>query len=243
MVDTLIIIPAFNEEKGIQAVLESLHGFDSHAHVLVVNDGSLDNTLEIISKQQNVLIASHPINLGYGAALQTAYKYASSKGYKYVVQFDADNQHDLSDLRQLIAEMRKDTDDIVIGSRVMGEPKFYPGFRKKIAFWWFTSLIRLLTRKKMTDPTSGLRGLSNRSFTYYSSSNSFPHDFPDADTIIHMILQGFQLREFPIGSKQRLEGTSMHNGILKHAVYMLKVTLSIFVIMMQRRVLDRRKTT
>lgn len=241
MIDTLIVIPAFNEEKGIREVLESLQGFDDRSEILVVNDGSKDSTLEIINNQKNVLFASHPINLGYGAALQTAYKYACSKEYKYVVQFDADNQHDLDDLRNLISEMRKDTDDVIIGSRVLGDPNFTPGIRKKIAFYWFITLIKILTGKKITDPTSGLRGLSKRTYTYYSTSHYFPYDFPDADTIIHMILQGFRLREFPIRSKDRQEGVSMHSGLFRHAVYMLKVTLSIFVILIHRKMLDRRK--
>jgi glycosyltransferase involved in cell wall biosynthesis len=240
MKDTLIIIPAYNEEKGIHNVLESLIGFDDKADVLVVNDGSMDKTQEIVF-QQKVFLISHPINLGYGAALQTAFRYARIKGYKYVVQFDADNQHHCDDLRNLIKEMRKGTDDIVIGSRVLGDPKYAPGFRKRIAFIWFISVIRLVTGKRVTDPTSGLRGLSRRAFSYYSTSKAFPNDFPDADTIIHMFYQGFQIREFPIRSQTRKEGISMHTGLLKHLIYMLKVTISIIGILVHHLLSDRGK--
>lgn len=240
MKDTLIIIPAFNEERGIHAVLESLKNFDDNVDILVVNDGSHDNTAQIVHKHQAFLI-SHPINLGYGAALQTAFRYAKMKGYKFVVQFDADGQHHCDDLRRLIVEMRKETDDMVIGSRVMGDPKFTPGARKRMAFLWFNSLIRLLTGKKVTDPTSGLRGLSWRIFSFYANSASFPNDFPDADTIIHMFYQGFKIREFPIRSQARTEGVSMHSGLFKHLVYMLKVTLSIIAILVHHLLIDRRK--
>jgi glycosyltransferase involved in cell wall biosynthesis len=240
MKDTLIIIPAFNEEKGIKAVLESLIGFDDKTDILVVNDGSMDQTEEIVYHQQ-VFLISHPINLGYGAALQTAFRFARIKGYKYVVQFDADGQHHCDDLRNLIKEMRKGTADIVIGSRVLGDPQFAPGIRKRIAFLWFISMIRLLTGKRVTDPTSGLRGLSRRAFSYYSTSSAFPNDFPDADTIIHMFYKGFHIREFPIRSQARKEGVSMHTGLFKHLVYMLKVTISIIGILVNHVLGDRSK--
>jgi glycosyltransferase involved in cell wall biosynthesis len=240
MKDTLIIIPAYNEENGIRNVLEALKGVDDNADILVVDDGSSDMTLEIV-RQYQVHVISHPINLGYGAALQTAFRYANSRAYKYVVQFDADDQHHPDDLRRLIEEMRKETDDVVIGSRVLGDPQFAPGVRKRLAFFWFNTMIRLLTGKKVTDPTSGLRGLSKRTFSYYATSTSFPNDFPDADTIIHMYYQGFRIREFPIRSRARLVGLSMHTGLIKHAVYMLKVTLSIVAVLVYHLVIDRRK--
>lgn len=242
MKDTLIVIPAFNEEKGIGQVLESLQRFDDRVDVLVVNDGSRDRTYDILNHQAERFV-SHPINLGYGAALQTAYKYASTRDYKYVVQFDADGQHHLEDLRALIAEMRKGTDDIVIGSRVLGDPDYSPGLRKRIAFLWFRSIIRILSGKKVTDPTSGLKGLSRRVFSYYAYSLSFPIDYPDADTIIHMLYQGFTLREIPIRSLERRAGISMHSGTIRHAVYMFKVTLSIFAVFIHHLVVDRRKTS
>lgn len=240
MKDTLIIIPAFNEENGIHAVLTSLVRFKDIADILVVNDGSIDSTAEIVQKHQ-VYIVSHPINLGYGAALQTAFRFASLKKYDYVVQFDADGQHHCDDLDRLIKEMHTDTDDVVIGSRVLGDPQYAPGFRKRIAFFWFITMILMLTGKKVTDPTSGLRGLARRAFSYYATSTSFPNDFPDADTIIHMFYQGFRIREFPIRSQVRQLGISMHSGIFKHAIYMLKVTLSIVATLVHHLIYDRRR--
>mgnify|MGYP000294838887 FL=1 len=239
MKDTLIIIPAFNEENGIDDVLRGLEAIDGNVEILVIDDGSSDKTLEIV-KQHQVHHVSHPINLGCGAALQTAFRYAKTNGYQYIVQFDADGQHHPDDLRQLIEEMRKGTDDVVIGSRVLGDPKFSPGLRKRIAFFWFNSVIRLLTGKKVTDPTSGLRGLSLRTFSYYATSLSFPNDYPDADTLIHMIYEGYQIREFPIRSQARQAGISMHAGLFKNAVYMLKVTLSIVSILLNHFIIDRR---
>lgn len=240
MKDTLIVIPAYNEEKGIGQVLESLKDFDGQAEVLVVNDGSRDKTHDILRGQTHGYV-SHPVNLGYGAALQTAYKYAAAKGYKYVVQFDADGQHNPGDLRRLIHEMRENTADVVIGSRVLGDASYSPGIRKSVALLWFRTIIRLLTRKNVTDPTSGLKGLNSRVFSYYAASRHFPMDFPDADMVIDMLLRGFTVREFPILSQNRAEGESMHSGLLKQMFYMLKVTLSIMAVLVHHQS-DRRKT-
>lgn len=229
MKDTLIVVPVYNEEEAIELVLHQLLALKEEADILVVDDGSKDRTMEIV-RRYDVKCLVHPINLGYGAALQTAYKYAKRRSYSYVVQFDADDQHRLEDLQRLIVEMRKNTADVVVGSRILGDPSFSPGLLKRIAFFWFNSLIRLLTRTKVTDPTSGLRGFSRKAFSYYADGHEFPNDFPDADTILHMLYQGFTLKEFPIGSKARMTGQSMHTGLWKHAVYMLKVTMSLIAI-------------
>lgn len=242
MKDTLIVIPAFNEEKGIRQVLERLRALDDQADVFVVNDGSKDGTYRILKEEQTGFFVTHPINLGYGAALQTAYKYAVNKGYRYVAQFDADGQHHPDDLRRLMAELRKDEADVVIGSRVLGDPTFSPGFRKRIALLWFRSMIRLLTRRKITDPTSGLKGFNRTVFQYLATSQTFPMDFPDADMIIHMYYLGYAIKEIPIQSREREQGTSMHAGLYRQLVYMLKVTLSILVVCVHHLVAKRRRT-
>jgi glycosyltransferase involved in cell wall biosynthesis len=239
MKDVLVIIPAFNEENGIGSVLKCLQSLESETAVLVVNDGSADRTAEVVARYPHVHLVNHPINLGYGSALQTAFRYAALHGYEYVVQFDADGQHHIDDLRRLIAEIRAGAEEIAIGSRALGAGKFNPGLRKRIAFLWFTTLIRLLTGKKITDPTSGLRGLKRRAFSYYAYSASFPNDFPDTDTIIHMLFQGFRIREFPVRSLDRTSGVSMHSGLAKHAIYMLKVTLSIVAVCVHHLFMDR----
>jgi len=239
MNDVLIIIPAFNEELGLGAVLDNLADFDAHVDVLVVNDGSQDQTANV-AKQHRVFLASHPINLGYGASIQTGYRFAISRNYPYVVLFDADGQHSHTDLQYLIAEIRKGKDDIIIGSRVLGDPNFAPGIRKRIAVFWFKTIIRLFTGKAVTDPTSGLRGLSAKAVSYCAKSISFPNDFPDADMIIQFHFQGLDVREFPVRSLERKQGKSMHTGIYRHMIYMLKVTISIVGLVVYQYTLRKR---
>ncbi|EXX85366.1 glycosyl transferase family 2 [Paenibacillus darwinianus] len=240
MADTLVVIPAYNEEASIAETLEELLKHNVGADILVVNDGSGDRTGEAAAGFP-VHLVQHPVNLGYGAALQTGYKFALQNGFRYVVQFDADGQHSPDDLRSLIAEMRMDDADIVIGSRFLGNRAFNPGKRKRLAIRVFRTLIYMFTRVTVTDPTSGLRGMNARLFGLYSERGRFPSDFPDADIIIHMLLHRFRLREFPIGSKERAAGTSMHSG-LKPIIYMFKVILSIVAVLVNYGLDARRKT-
>jgi len=236
--DILIIIPAYNEEKSIAAVLSKLLELRLDADILVVNDGSVDETPDIVSRFP-VYSISHPSNLGYGASLQSGYMFAVKRGYRYVVQYDADGQHDPKDLCQVMAKMRQDEYDVVIGSRFLGNPRFNPGIMKKIAIFFFRQVIRLITRQTVLDPTSGLRGLRRKAFSYYAGKRRFPSDFPDADIIIHMLLNRFTVREIPIGARERQAGVSMHSG-LKPIIYFMKVLISIFAILLHYSIIERR---
>jgi hypothetical protein len=234
MMDTLVVIPAYNEEASIERTIRSLLEANVSADVLVVNDGSVDNTASIISRLP-VYVIHHPINLGYGSALQSGYQFAAQRDWRYVAQFDADGQHATQDLKHLIDEIHRGDADVIVGSRFLGNPHFHPGAGKMIAIRLFRKLIRWLTGRKVTDPTSGLRALSKRAFHYYSSRGTFPSDFPDANIIIHMLLNRFVVKEFPIGAMDRTEGVSMHSG-LRPLIYMVKVTLNIFAVLMSEKV-------
>ena len=123
MKEVLILIPAHNEEKNIRSVLEPLtrDPYSSLMDVLVINDASTDATAEVVAAYP-VKVISQVFNLGYGAALQTGYKYASQRHYRYVIQLDADGQHDVCNVMNIYEALhRPDANgvlpDIVIGSR------------------------------------------------------------------------------------------------------------------------------
>lgn len=228
MNESLVVIPAYNEEDNIAEVLQGIKKLDMPLDILVVNDGSRDNTMKEVLKE-NVSIINLPYNMGYGAALQTGFKYASIKGYRYVVQFDADGQHSACDLPVLIGELKNGNYDIVVGSRFRENPSYKVGFTKRLAISFFRFLIRSLTGKEITDPTSGLKGLSTRAFQFYSITDNFPQDFPDADVLIKMLYLRYNIHEVPAHIKERISGKSMHSG-LKPILYFIKMLISIFVV-------------
>jgi len=234
--EVLIIIPAYNEGKTIGALLEQLGKPEvtEFADVLVMNDASKDNTAQVVRENGHAVV-THVFNLGYGSGLQVGYKYAERNGYRYVIQMDADGQHDVCNVFSLYKELKTPDEagnypDIVLGSRFLeGSVSFPVSALKKVAFTLFRFLIRMGTGKKIMDPTTGLQGLSHRAFTYYAGYGHFDDKYPDANMIMQMIMLGFKVEEIPAVMYARTEGVSMHSG-LKPIIYMLRMMFSIIAV-------------
>lgn len=241
--ELLIIIPAYNEEKNIGALLEQLAKpeISSLADVLVVDDASTDDTRDIV-KEYGLPVVCHVYNLGYGSGLQSGYKYAVRKGYRYVIQMDADGQHDACNIPVLYKALTTgdeegNTPDIVIGSRFMeGSTPYRVSMVKKFAIRLFEIMIYLGTGKKYTDPTSGLQGLSRRAVKYYSHYGNFDDRYPDANMILQMTLLGYRLQEVPAVMHYRTVGVSMHSG-LKPMIYMFRMSFSILAVLIRIKIL------
>lgn len=231
--ELLIIIPAYNEEKSINHLLDQLEQPEiaEIADVLIMNDASSDSTNWIVKERKHEIV-THVFNLGYGSALQLGYKYAVRRGYQYVIQMDADGQHDVCNVRMLYDKLKeKDengkTPDIVLGARFMKDSSPYPvSFAKKIAWTLFRTMIYMATKRRISDPTTGLQGLSRRVVLFYSKYNHFDDRYPDANIIMQMLMLGFRLEEIPAVMHTRNDGVSMHSG-LKPIIYMFRMFFSI----------------
>ena len=235
--DIIIAIPAYNEEENIGALFDKMieaKVFDK-ADVLVVNDGSSDRTEEIC-RQYGVNVITHVYNLGYGGALKTAYKYAVRNDYKHLVQMDADGQHDVCNINLIYDELIEGKRDIVIGSRFLkGSYKYKSPLHKRIVVAFFNLMIRMATKQKITDPTSGLQGLSSQAVKYYAGYNKFSIDYPDANMVIQMILNDFNVGEIPAVMHPRTAGVSMHSGIYKPIKYIIKMIISTSVVILREK--------
>ena len=235
--EVLIIMPAYNEAKTIEPVLLSLMEPEifSVCDVLVMNDASKDGTQHIV-KKHGLNCVTHIFNLGYGSGLQVGFKYAHRRGYKYVIQIDADGQHDPSNILKIYEALKTpdengDLPDIVIGSRfVDGAVSFPVPLAKKIAFVLFRTLIKWGGGQKVMDPTSGLQGLSLRTFRYYAGYSHFDDKYPDANMLLQMLMLGFKVREIPAVMYARTEGKSMHSGIIKPCIYMIRMVFSMLAV-------------
>lgn len=155
----LVIVPAFNEERTIGAVLNDLkkHGFDN---ILVVDDGSADGTA-IIAQGLKIPTICHVINRGLGAALGTGFAYAKEKKYECLVTFDSDGQHRACDLKNLLAPIISDQTDVVIGSRLLKRSKEMPPDRLVINY--LSNIFTFfLYGVWSTDTQSGLRAFNKK---------------------------------------------------------------------------------
>jgi glycosyltransferase involved in cell wall biosynthesis len=220
----LIVIPAFNEEEKIHAVVREIRREVPEAVVLVVNDGSRDQT-EARARDAGARVLTHPFNMGYGVALQTGYKFGLKHGFEYLLQMDADGQHDARYLPVLLREVREGGADVVIGSRFLGEGNYRPARLRQMGILLFRWVASFLCGQKITDPTSGYQALSRRAVEF-CARDSFPGDYPDADLLVMMHRAGLRLREVPVRMHPNGRGRSMHSG-LKPLYYIYKMCLSI----------------
>jgi glycosyltransferase involved in cell wall biosynthesis len=226
---TIIIIPAYNEEKRIAAVVAAACVSAPDADVVVINDCSRDATAAA-ARQAGAIVVSHPFNMGYGAAIQTGYKYARDKGYDVLVQLDADGQHDPACIPALLAPVVAGKADIAIGSRFLGN-SYQPPFARRVGMALFRRIVSAVTGAYISDTTSGYQAF-NRDVIRFFATDIFPVDYPDADMLIMLHRAGFRMTEIPVRMFENSEGKSMHNGF-KPIYYMFKMLLSIFVTLLR----------
>lgn len=239
---TLVIIPAYNEEISIAEVIQGIRKQQLDLDILVVNDGSTDLTAAV-ARRNGAYVVSHPTNLGYGAAVQTGYKFACGRHYPYVVQFDADGQHDPSTLKPLTEAMEKGDSDIVIGSRFLKNSaiEMKVGVLKRMTAYFFLYVIRMLTGVWITDTTSGLRAVRRNAYSYYAVRNRFPQEYPDADFLIQLLFRNYKITEIQTNMRDRYYGKSIQHGGIKPIIYMLRMFLNIFIVLVQHKIVLRVK--
>jgi len=236
--DTIIIIPAFNEEKNLPPLIDHVRKKAPDTDILVVDDGSIDRTARVAEKA-GVLVIRMPFNMGYGAALQSGFKYALMKRYRYVVQMDADGQHDPDSIEDLLTEIKKEDVDVVIGSRFLEvEGNYKTTFARRIGMRIFGRIASMIIGQPVTDPTSGFQALNRDALRFYAS-NYYPVDYPDADVIIMLHRAGLRVKEVPVTMHSRIQGESMHSG-LKPLYYIFKMFLSMFVTLLRKDKFVRR---
>ena len=153
----ITIIPAYNEEKAIKDVLS---GVQNYSDVVVVDDGSSDQTSSL-GQETGVVVLKHPNNKGKGAAIKTGLKYAMEKDYDLIVHLDGDGQHDPRCIPQLVQGM--DNVDLRIGSRFLGTAPQNMPLQRRLSNGITTRLMRYLTGYPITDSQCGFRVISTKS--------------------------------------------------------------------------------
>ena len=226
----LVIIPAYNEEgnleKTINDITENAPGFD----YVIINDCSTDNTLEMC-RHHGFHYLNLPVNLGIGGAVQTGYRYAFYHGYDLAVQFDGDGQHSAAHLEDMAKVLEKSGADMVIGSRFIEKEGFQSSGLRRVGIRYFTMLIRLLTGKTITDPTSGMRMVNRKLLEKFT--NEYPKDYPEPESVVTILSENYKVKEGPVIMNEREEGVSSIS--LRNSVYyMIKVSFAILIARMKK---------
>lgn len=232
----LIIIPAYNEEKSILRLYNGIINYnkenDTNYDVIVINDGSIDNTKQIC-QQNNIPVINLVQNLGIGGAVQTGYKYAYENGYDYAIQYDGDGQHEIACAKDILDPLRNDEADICVGSRFIDKnsSEFKSSTARRIGIRIISDLIKLTTGKRVYDVTSGFRAANKKIIEQFACA--YPLEYPEPVTNAELLKKGFRVREVPVQMHERETGqSSIHTW--KNVYFMINIFLSIVVVMFRR---------
>ena len=214
MTDTLVFIPAWNEEDNLPGVLAGLRGAIPDADVLVVDDGSTDRTANV-AREHGAEVLSLGANQGLRVGIAAGYRWALEHNYAYCGRVDADGQHPPHELARLLELVRADRCDVAVGSRfVSGEGYAAYRYRPSPARSFGTALLRramkLVLRRPFGDATSGLYAVNSKALPLLAET--FVSGAPEVEALIRVAAAGLRLEEIPVTMEVRASGESKLRG-------------------------------
>ena len=219
------IVPALNEADTVGSVVAEIRTFDPDFEIVVVDDGSTDETTEA-ALEAGARVLRLPMNLGIGGAMQAGYVYALENGYEVAVQVDGDGQHDPRELGRLLGPILEGRADMVIGTRFAGERTYRAPLGRSLGIRLFAAIVSLRVRQRMTDTTSGFRAVNKRGITVFAGD--YPHDYPEVETVVTASRGGLRICEVPVEMRLRAAGRSSISNV-GSVYYMVKVLLALFI--------------
>ena len=226
MARVLVIIPAYNERETIGDVITALREHAPVCDILVVNDGSTDETASIVRQRTGVHLINLPYNLGIGNTMQTGYRFALQKDYDIAVQCDADGQHPAHQVEMLVGRLQDGTADMIIGSRYVAKTSYVPSFSRRLGKSLLSRLVNSAVGGGITDTTSGFRAMNRKVLLTFA--RNYPDDYPEAEALVIMHKHGLKALEVPVDMEPRQGGFSSI-GPRRAAYYIVKVSLAIFI--------------
>jgi glycosyltransferase involved in cell wall biosynthesis len=233
MRDTLVFVPAWNEEESLPAVLAELDERLGAADVLVVDDGSTDRSAEV-ARAAGAEVLSFGENRGLPAAVAAGYEYATGHGYEYCGRIDADGQHPVNELARLLERVQSGACDVAVGSRfVSGDG--YPAYRyaasgaRQLGHWILRRLMHWRLERPMMDATSGMYAVNARAMPLLAQA--YEAGAPEVEGLIRLSDAGLRVEELPVDMRERASGESKLQG--KKAV-MLVLTVGATVLLGRR---------
>lgn len=224
----IAVVPAYNERDNIVSTIEDLRNNAPGVDYVIVNDGSKDDTLSIC-REHGYNVIDLPVNLGLAGAFQTGMRYAYEHGYDYAIQFDADGQHSAAFIAEMVDVAEEKGANIVIGSRFATQKK--PASARMAGSVLISAMIMLTTRKRIQDPTSGMRLFDKQMIPLFANELDFG---PEPDTISLLMRWGYKVEETQVEMRERVAGESYLN-FTKSVTYMLRMSISILLVQWFRR--------
>jgi glycosyltransferase involved in cell wall biosynthesis len=214
MSDTLVFIPAWNEEENLPAVLDALHAELPDADVIVIDDGSTDRTADV-AREHGALVHSLGANLGLRFGIAAGYRYALEHEYAYCGRVDADGQHPAYELKRLLELVRSDACDVAVGSRFVSGDGYAPyRYAPSPSRRFGTAVLRRAMGAALGQPfgdaTSGLYAVNRKALPLLAMP--FTSRAPEVEALIRVTAAGLRLREVPVTMAERASGESKLRG-------------------------------
>nr|WP_267901106.1 glycosyltransferase family 2 protein [Amycolatopsis panacis] len=228
----LIVMPALNEQASVGSVLAEVRRVLPEIDILVVDDGSQDQTARI-AREAGAEVARLAVNLGVGGAMRTGFRYAAARDYDVVIQVDADGQHDPEEVAALLSALDAGA-DIAIGSRFAGKGAYRAVGPRKYAMVALSLVFSRLARHKLTDVTSGFKAMGPRAIKLFAAYYPAEYLGDTVEGLVLAIRAKLTISEVPVLMRERAGGTPSHSPV-KSAVYLGRAGLALLLALMRRR--------
>ncbi len=228
----LVILPALNEGRSIAQTVRGIREGLPAADMLVVNDGSSDDTTAE-ARKAGALVLELPYNLGIGAAVQAGFQFARANDYDIVLRNDGDGQHAPQNNAVLLARLASEEADVVIGSRFIDVQGDYgTPLLRRLGSAILARLLSAIIGQRVTDPTSGCAAFNRDAIKLFAGA--YPHDYPEPEAIVMLHRSGLRQVEAPVKMIPRQHGDSSITP-LRSVYYMIKVILAILINLLRRQ--------
>ena len=224
------IVPGYNEEGSIGAVIDEIRAVDPEIEIVVVDDGSRDRTAEAAASR-GARVLQLPFNLGIGGAVQTGYRFAHEHGFDLALRVDGDGQHDPAQFAVLAGPVLSGHADIAVGSRFIGRKGYRSSRSRRLAIRVLAWTVTLIVGGRVTDPTSGFQVANRRAIALYAAY--YPHDYPEVEATVLAAKAGLRRAVVPVEMRERSAGRSSI-GAVRSVYYMVKVMLAVLVAVFRR---------
>ena len=214
--ETLVFIPAWNEEHGLPAVLEEVRRELPDVDVLVVDDGSTDRTVAV-AKAHGADVLSFGENRGLRAGIAAGYGYAAEHGYSYCGRVDADGQHPVSELRNLLELVRSGRCDVAVGSRFataggngFSRDRYESSTGRRLGTGVLRRSIEIVLDRPFHDATSGMYAVNARAMPILA--RPYTSGAPEVEAVLRLDEEGLSVDEVPVAMRERTSGESKLQG-------------------------------
>jgi glycosyltransferase involved in cell wall biosynthesis len=230
--DTAVVIPAFNEERSLPALLRAVQESVPEADIVVVNDGSTDRTAEV-ARASGAILLDLACNMGVGTAVQAGFRYARDHGYEWAVRLDADGQHPPEAIPALLEHSRHTGADLTLGSRFLTDGGYRSTRFRCLGIRCLAFFLSVICRRWVTDPTSGFQVLNRPLLHFFAEV--YPVDYPEPEALAILRRHGYDFAEVPVAFRERASGRSSIRG-WGTFYYMTKVFVALAIDRMKPKI-------